>query len=94
MWYGGVHKALSARLSIGPKVMAVVVQKTHATSSEKHENVRAFNAQAFLASSGIARTIVQYRKQEPIHSQGDLASTVVYIQQGGVKLSVVNELGR
>ena len=94
MWYGGVHKASSARLSIGPKVVAVVVQKTQATSSEKLRKILAFNAGTFLASSGLARTIVHYRKQEHVYSQGDPASTVIYLQQGAVKLSVVNELGK
>ena len=72
----------------------MVVQKSHTTSSETHESVRTFNARAFLAHAGVARTIVQYRNQERVYSQGDLASTVIYLQQGGVKLSVVNELGR
>jgi CRP/FNR family transcriptional regulator, cyclic AMP receptor protein len=93
MWYGGVHKASIARLLRGPKAI-VVVLKTRKTSTENRQNVLAFNAQAFLASAGVARTIVQYRKQEHVYSQGDLASNVLYIQQGGVKLSVVNELGK
>jgi CRP/FNR family cyclic AMP-dependent transcriptional regulator len=72
----------------------VVVQKSRTISSETDESVRAFNARAFLAHAGVARTIVQYRHQERVYSQGDPASTVIYLQQGGVKLSVVNELGR
>jgi CRP/FNR family cyclic AMP-dependent transcriptional regulator len=72
----------------------VVASKTHITSSEKRQKLRVFNAQTFLASSGIARTIVQCRKREHIYSQGDPASSVMYIQEGGVKLSVVNELGK
>ena len=94
IWYGSVHKALSARFSCRPKAIAVAVQKTDTSSHETRRKTRAFDAHAFLASAGIARTIVHYRKQEHIYSQGDAASTVVYIQQGGVKLSVVNELGR
>ena len=31
-----------------------------------------FNAQAFLDSAGIARTIVAYRRAEVIFAQGDL----------------------
>ena len=72
----------------------MVVQKSRTISSETDESVRAFNARAFLAHAGVARTIVQYRHQERVYSQGDPASTVIYLQQGGVKLSVVNELGR
>jgi CRP/FNR family cyclic AMP-dependent transcriptional regulator len=64
------------------------------TSSEKPRKIRAFNAQAFLDSSGLAKTFVEYRRGRRIYSQGDVASTVMYIQKGGVKLSVVNELGK
>ncbi|MGA8101696.1 MAG: cyclic nucleotide-binding domain-containing protein, partial [Candidatus Acidiferrales bacterium] len=56
--------------------------------------MRAFDAQAFLDSAGVARTIVEYRKSQKLYSQGDPASTVLYIQKGGVKISVVNEVGR
>ena len=54
----------------------------------------AFNPQAFLNSSGIARRIVSYRKSQKVYSQGDPAKSVMYIQNGGIKLSVVNEVGK
>jgi CRP/FNR family transcriptional regulator, cyclic AMP receptor protein len=54
----------------------------------------AFDAQAFLDSAGIARRIVDYRISQKIYSQGDPAKGVKYIQKGGVKLSVVNEVGK
>ena len=54
----------------------------------------AFNAQGFLDSSGAARQIVEYRRLENIYVQGDLATTILYIQRGGVKLTVVNEVGK
>lgn len=54
----------------------------------------AFNAQAFLDSAGLARKVVEYRKLETIYSQGELAENVLYIQKGGIKLSVVNEVGK
>ena len=53
-----------------------------------------FNAQAFLDSAGIARRIVEYRKSQKIYSQGDAATSVFYIQKGGIKMSVVNEAGK
>jgi CRP-like cAMP-binding protein len=37
---------------------------------------------------------VEYRRRQRIYSQGDAAASVIYIQKGGVKLSVVNELGK
>jgi CRP/FNR family cyclic AMP-dependent transcriptional regulator len=54
----------------------------------------AFNAQAFLDSAGLARRIVEYRKSEKIYSQGESIKNVLYIQKGGIKLSVVNEVGK
>ena len=54
----------------------------------------AFNAQAFLDTSGVARKMTEYRRGESVYSQGDTAETVMYIQKGGVKLSVVSGSGR
>ena len=54
----------------------------------------AFDVQAFLDSAGIARKIVAYRRGEVIFAQGDLCESVMYIQKGGVKLSVLSKTGR
>src|SRR6202011_413384 len=53
-----------------------------------------FNAQTFLDSAGIARKVVEYRRAEVIFTQGDPCESVLYIQQGGVKLSVLSKTGR
>jgi CRP/FNR family cyclic AMP-dependent transcriptional regulator len=53
-----------------------------------------FNAQAFLDSAGIARRIVEFGKSQKIYVRGDPAKNVLYIQKGGIKLSVVNEVGK
>jgi CRP/FNR family transcriptional regulator, cyclic AMP receptor protein len=53
-----------------------------------------FNAQAFLESSGIRKSIVEYRRGETIFTQGDACEHVMYIQSGGVKLSVLSKTGR
>ena len=42
----------------------------------------------------MARKVVEYRRSEKIYSQGDPATSVIYIQKGGVKLSVVSEVGK
>ena len=52
------------------------------------------NAQAFLDSAGIARTIIEYRRADVIFTQGDPCESVLYIQKGGVKLSVLSKTGR
>lgn len=54
----------------------------------------AFNAQAFLDSAGVARKVKKFKKAELVYSQGDAAKSVMYVQEGGVKLSVVNEVGK
>jgi CRP/FNR family transcriptional regulator, cyclic AMP receptor protein len=56
--------------------------------------VTPFDAQAFLDSSGIAKTIVEYRRGETIFTQGEVCEHVMYIQSGGVKLSVLSKTGR
>jgi CRP-like cAMP-binding protein len=53
-----------------------------------------FNVQAFLDSAGVARKIKEYPRRETIYSQGDPAKSVMYIQQGGVKLTVVSHAGK
>ena len=53
-----------------------------------------FDAQGFLYSTGVARKAVEFRKKETIFAQGDSAKHVMYIQQGGVKLSGVNSTGK
>jgi CRP-like cAMP-binding protein len=54
----------------------------------------AFNPQLFLGSAGIARRIVEYRRGEMVFSQGDACEHVMYIQKGGVKVSVRSKTGR
>src|ERR1700682_6207571 len=56
--------------------------------------VPAFNAQAFLDSAGISKKIVEFGRGETIFTQGDPCEDVLYIQTGGVKLSVLSKTGR
>jgi CRP/FNR family cyclic AMP-dependent transcriptional regulator len=53
-----------------------------------------FDAQTLLDSAGVAKRIVDYRSNEVIFAQGDPGDSVFYIQQGGVKLSVVAKTGK
>jgi CRP/FNR family cyclic AMP-dependent transcriptional regulator len=53
-----------------------------------------FNAQAFLDSSGIERTVGEYGRDETVFRQGDACEDVYYVQEGGVKLSVLSKTGR
>ena len=53
-----------------------------------------FDAQAFLDSAGISRTVVRYLPGNVIFQQGDACAHVMYIQSGAVKLSVLSKAGR
>jgi CRP/FNR family cyclic AMP-dependent transcriptional regulator len=54
----------------------------------------AFDVQLFLDSPGLGRMVRKFRGKETIFAQGDSARNVMYIQEGGVKLTVVNEAGK
>ncbi|HET9831444.1 MAG TPA: Crp/Fnr family transcriptional regulator [Vicinamibacterales bacterium] len=53
-----------------------------------------FNAEAFLKSTGVAKRIARYGQGDAIFTQGDACDHVMYIQAGGVKLSVLSKAGR
>ena len=53
-----------------------------------------FDAEAFLNSPGIAKTVVDHRPDTVIFSQGDQTDAVFYIQRGRIKLSVVSATGK
>jgi len=65
-----------------------------ASNRRKADAKMAFNAQDFLDSAGVARRVVGFKRKETIFSQGDSAETVIYVQKGRVRLSVVNETGK
>jgi len=60
----------------------------------KSKEKPSFDAQAFLDSAGVARRVIEFKKKAAIFSQGDPAKDVLYIQRGGIRLSVVNETGK
>jgi CRP/FNR family transcriptional regulator, cyclic AMP receptor protein len=55
---------------------------------------RVFDVKLFLDSAGLGRKIKTFREKEIIFTQGDPANRVMYIQEGSVKLTVVNETGK
>ncbi|SRR6266478_5195977 len=61
---------------------------------KKNGNADSFSPQHFLGTAGVARKIAEFSRSEPIYTQGDAADSVMYIQKGGVKLSVVNGFGK
>ena len=73
------------------KGVTVSINKKSKTRSGKND---AFDAQAFLDSAGVARRIKQFKRGEIVYSQGEAAKSVMYLQEGGVQLSVVSEGGK
>ncbi len=53
-----------------------------------------FNAEAFLKSTGVAKSVVRYGGGEAVFTQGDPCEHVLYVQSGGIKLSVLSKSGR
>ena len=56
--------------------------------------VAAFDAQAFLNSADITKKIVTYKPLTVVFSQGDSSDSVLYIQKGAIRLSVVSQSGK
>jgi CRP-like cAMP-binding protein len=53
-----------------------------------------FDPKAYLAKANGGRTISQYRKNQIVFSQGELADSVFYIHEGKVKVTVISEQGK
>jgi CRP/FNR family cyclic AMP-dependent transcriptional regulator len=54
----------------------------------------AFDPKEFLAKVGEGKTILEFRKDDIVFAQGDVANTVFYIQKGRVKIVVISEQGK
>ena len=76
---------------VGPELVDLGVAKTPRPSTKRTPK---FNPVTFLSAPGVARTVTQYEKGDPVFSQGDPCHHVYYVQKGGVKLSVVSETGQ
>ena len=53
-----------------------------------------FDAEAFLTSAGITKKIVNYLPLAIVFAQGDPSDSVMYIQKGAVRLSVLSHAGK
>src|SRR3954467_565698 len=62
--------------------------------SKRKATGNGFDAPTFLESAGLGKTVLHYRPNQSIFAQGDRCTHVLYIQQGGVKLSVLSKTGR
>ena len=53
-----------------------------------------FDPRIFLAKVGTGKQVLEFHKNQHVFEQGDVADTVLYIQRGKVKLTVVSEQGK
>jgi CRP/FNR family cyclic AMP-dependent transcriptional regulator len=63
--------------------------KTNGKNGQSH-----FDVELFLTSAGVARTMMEFGKKDTLFSQGDICKNIMYIQKGGVKISVVSKTGK
>ena len=59
-----------------------------------NSRISVFDVESFLGLAGLGRKIANFASKETIFAQGDPATSVMFIQEGGVKLSLVNESGK
>ncbi|HLG57439.1 MAG TPA: Crp/Fnr family transcriptional regulator [Vicinamibacterales bacterium] len=64
------------------------------TRAVKPKGRGSFDAQAYLDSTGPARSVAKYRQGEVVFSQGDPADDVRYVQKGVIKVSVISRIGK
>jgi CRP/FNR family cyclic AMP-dependent transcriptional regulator len=55
---------------------------------------QAFDPKAFLAKVGHGKAVLNFKKNQHIFEQGDVADTIFYIQTGKVKVTVVSDQGK
>jgi CRP/FNR family cyclic AMP-dependent transcriptional regulator len=77
-------------MRVNRKSLALKTLPTH----RKVKRKPAFDTDAFLSLAGTGKTIVTYQRTHVIFSQGDAADSVMYIQAGAVKLSVLSRTGK
>jgi CRP/FNR family transcriptional regulator, cyclic AMP receptor protein len=53
-----------------------------------------FDVRTFLDSSGLSRRITRFARGRVVFAQGGQATSIFYIQDGGVKLSVLSSAGK
>jgi CRP/FNR family cyclic AMP-dependent transcriptional regulator len=63
-------------------------------AKRKFKEVSAFSVAKYLQTSGLAKKRVEYRRRQIIFNQGDACGSVLYLQQGVVKLTVTSAVGK
>jgi CRP/FNR family cyclic AMP-dependent transcriptional regulator len=74
--------------------MHKITNSSNIKLKRKPQRESTFDAKVFLDTSGAARKVIEFKKAEVVYSQGDAARSIMYLQSGRIKLSVVNEAGK
>jgi CRP-like cAMP-binding protein len=61
---------------------------------QPREQPPAFDAEGFFKSAGAARRTATYSKGQPLFTQGQPSDSVMYIQKGSIKISVLSRTGK
>ena len=72
----------------------IVMSRVSGATIRKSRRKSTFDAQAFFDSASVSRKIAEVQQSETIFRQGEPPKHIFYIQKGGVKLSVLNNVGK
>ncbi|MHB8502591.1 MAG: Crp/Fnr family transcriptional regulator [Candidatus Acidiferrales bacterium] len=79
-------------------MVSSAVRRVSAKVRRSHKKARSRSplpdVKLFLDSAGLGRRVGKLQGKETVFAQGEPAMNVLYIQEGGVKLTVVNETGK
>lgn len=59
-----------------------------------HPDTREFDTSAYLTHAGLGKRIMQLVPKQALFSQGDKADSVIYLQDGRAKVTVVSQTGK
>jgi CRP/FNR family cyclic AMP-dependent transcriptional regulator len=63
-------------------------------AKKKSRARRSFDVGRYLATSGVKKQLVTYRKDQTIFSQGEECGSVFYLQTGAVKIGITSSTGK
>ncbi len=63
-------------------------------AKKKSSGKKSFDVGEYLTTSGVKKSVVTYRKDQNIFSQGEKCASVFYLQTGSVKITVISSTGK
>jgi CRP-like cAMP-binding protein len=83
----------SVRIRAG-RTAASPLWPSNAKFKTKFDGKQAFDMEAFLDSPRVTRKVVEYGRNKTAFTQGGPATSLFYVRNGGLKLAVVNKVGK